>query len=282
MANQASNPKYDARALDRVLFELSKKWWLLAAVCRLVVFVVSVVVILAGIIPRVAPFITVTLSIAAELSLWQSSRIQDTAEALLRKLDSYDSFGWPISGVEMSDLLARIPSRIRSGLSAQGVGEEYFASGEGLGFTRAVENIQESAWWSKHLAARSGLLCFLVTCVTVAVSFALLIVSIETIRNFDVLSNIGRVVTSTIALIFSFGLFRLTAGHYGFSRKAAQVEKEADLLLRYGYVDSVQALKAAHEYQLARATAPLIPTWVYNSMRSELDDLWVRYRRRSR
>jgi hypothetical protein len=280
MANRANSPQYDPRVLDRALFELSKKWWLLALLCKLVVFVVSVVVILAGVIPQIAPFVTVVLSIAAELLLWQSNRTKGTAEALLRKLDSYDSFGWPISGAEMSDLLATVPSGVKARLSNQ-VNGKYFASGEDPGPIRAVEDVQESAWWSKHLAARCSRICLWTTCIAVSTSIVLIVVSIETIRDFDVLSSIGRVVTSTIALIFSLGLFRLTVGYYDFSRKSARVERETDQLLRHTGLDSIQAVKLAYEYQLARASAPLIPTWIYDSMRSEFNELWARYRRRS-
>jgi hypothetical protein len=280
MAKNPSLATYDPRSLDRALFELSKKWWLFALLCKLVVFVVSVVVILAGVIPQVAPFIAIVLSIAAELLLWQSDRTKDTAEALLRKLDAYDSFGWQISGTEMSDLLVQVPSRIKSRLTSDNTEEKYFTSGGERGPKRAVENIQESAWWSKHLAARSGLICVWITCVAVAVSIALIVLSIETIKNFDVLSSIGRVATSTIALIFSLGLFRLAVSYYSFSGKAARIEKDATYLLGHTHTDSAQAIKIAYEYQLARATAPLIPTWVYNSMCLELRALWANYRSR--
>jgi hypothetical protein len=281
MASQVDNPKYNPRVLDRALFESAKKWWLFALICRLIVFIVSVVVILAGVIPEIAPFITIILLIAAELILWESNRKKDVAETLLRKLDVHDSFGWSISGSEMSDMLIHIPSGVKERASAQEAIEKYFASAEDPGPTRAIENLQESAWWSKHLAARSGFICLLAMCVTVVVSLILIIVSVETISNFDVLSSIGRVVTSTIALIFSLGLFRLTTDYYSFSKRAAQVEKEAEHLLGYTYIDSVQAIQLTHEYQLARAAAPLIATRVYNSMRSELDNLWMKYRQRS-
>jgi hypothetical protein len=29
-----------------------------------------------------------------------------------------------------------------------------------------------------------------------------------------------------------------------------------------------------HNYHLARATAPLIPTWLYNARQSQLNELW--------
>jgi len=81
--------------------------------------------------------------------------------------------------------------------------------------------------------------------------------------------------------VLRYQVILVSDGHSSFSKKAAQVEKETDHLLGYTYIDAVQAIELTHEYQLARAAAPLIPIWVYNSMRSELNDLWAEYRRHS-
>jgi hypothetical protein len=271
--------KHDPRKLCSALYDRAKFWWSIALLCRLGVFVISGLSVALSLISRQSPFLITGLAIVSELTLWYSDRFKNTADALLRKLDFRDSLGWPISKAEMSDLLAHSSTRLRVRLTLEGLGEQYFASAQDIGPKRALENLQESAWWNKHLAGRMGVYCLIATCVWIGGSIVILIASIETVKNFDTLSNIGRVVSSALALVFSLGLVRLTAGYYGFSRQAAHIEKHTEHLLDSGCDDKVQAIKVFHEYQLARATAPLIPSWVWSSMRANLNDLWKTYRR---
>ncbi len=281
MVSNGHQLKHDPRTLCRSLFERSKRWGVAALSCGLCVFALGVIVILFEVIPKIAPFLIALLSVASEIFHWQSNRIKDMAEAILRKLDWRDSFGWQISRDEMSDWLVRVPSSIKKKLPTADPGQEYFASGEDVGPKRAIENLQESAWWSKHMAERAAQICLWTTCIIVASSLAILIISIQTIRDFDTLSNIGRVVTSAIVIIFSRGLFRLTVSYYKFSREAEHVEVRAKHLIGSGPIDEIQVIKLVYEYQLNRATAPLIPTWVWKSKRADLNELWREYRQQS-
>jgi len=105
-----------------------------------------------------------------------------------------------------------------------------------------------------------------------------LVISIETIHNFDVLSNIGRAVTSVVVLVMTLGLIRLTVGYHDFSERSREVEDYAERLLRSKEVDEAQAIKIMHEYQLARAGSPMLPTFVWRMMQPALDQLWRDYR----
>jgi hypothetical protein len=273
--------RHNPRVLCQALFIRATRWLTAALLCKIGVFALGALVVLLAFIPKSAPFLVAALSIIAEICLWRSEKNKGTAEALLRKLDMRDAFGWPISKGEMSDLLLRVPAKLRKKLSPEGLGEQYFASKETAGAKRAVENTQESAWWSKHLAEKMGHYCLTITCVLAVGSVVLLVVSIETVRDFDTLSSIGRTVTSTISFLFSLGLLRLAMGYYSFSRKAAQIEDQAESLLSSERIDAIQAIKIAHEYQLARMTAPLIPSWIWKRKRDDLNELWATYRTRS-
>jgi len=198
----------------------------------------------------------------------------------LRKLDAYESFGWPIEMAEMSDVLARTPKSIKKVISGKEPSYPYFSNQEVEGPQKALENVRESAWWSKHLAERTGHLYLATTVFIVLGSVVVLAVSIETIRNFTVLVNVARVVTSVIMLLFSLRLIRLTSDYYSFSRKAHIIETRAEEFLQRK-IDKVHAIKLMYEYQLARAAAPLIPTWIWKSMNTELNELWDLYRART-
>lgn len=275
---EVKTQKHDPRALDQMLFETAKKWWYSSFALRTLAAVVGIVSVLFSLQPKVAPFVAAAFAVAAELALWRAESIRRPAEALLRKLDAIDSFGWPISKAEMSDMLARISSALRSKLVRDESDQGYFASQAPWGARRAVENTQESAWWSKHLSARTMIVCLILTCLLLIASLVTLVISIETIHNFDVLSNIGRAVTSVVVLVMTLGLIRLTVGYHDFSERSREVEDYAERLLRSKEVDEAQAIKIMHEYQLARAGSPMLPTFVWRMMQPSLDQLWRDYR----
>lgn len=275
---EVGKQKHDPRVLDQILFETAKKWWYSSLALRTAAATVGIVSVLFSLLPKVAPFVVAALAVAAELTLWRAESVRRLAEALLRKLDALDSFGWPISKAEMSDMLVRISITLRSKLVRDESAQDYFASQAPWGAKRAVENIQESAWWSKHLSTRTMTICLILTCLLLGASLFTLVIGIETIHNFDVLSNIGRAVTLVVVLVMSLGLIRLTVGYHNFSERSRDIEDYAERLLRSGEVDETQAIKVMHEYQLARAGSPMLPTFVWHMMRSSLDQLWREYR----
>ena len=278
MANIQTEYKHDARVLARELYDIAKGWLAVSLLCKLLAFMVGAVAIFLSAFSQQAPFFVAILSAAAELLVLRSDTYRGIAEAVRRKVDLQESFGWNISRAEMSDLLVKTPSKIRKRIETQTSSEPYFDSKEATGPRRALENTRESAWWSKHLAERIGQIYLIVMITLVAISLVVLIISIQTIQNFDVLSNIGRIVTATVMLIFSLSLIRMTIGYYKFSQISARIEEQAEQLLNNGSNDSVQAVKVMNEYHLARATAPMIPTWVWKWMRNDLYELWKSYR----
>lgn len=278
MANKASNFKHDPRTLCQAYFEISKRWMIAAISSKVLIFIIGMITFSLPIISGYAPFLVTIFAIISDLLSWHSDMIKGTAEALLRKLDLWDSFGWAISKAEMSDILMRSPTNLYKLAPVEVVGEEYFASKEGIGAKRALENIQESAWWSKHQSERMGHYCLTVTCILITVLFGVLLVSVQTVSSSNTLANIGRVVTSALMLVFSLGLFKFVMGYYGFSRKAAQIEKEIEVLILSQTLGITEAIKVTHEYQIARAAAPLIPSWVWKLMRPALNEMWKKYR----
>lgn len=279
MANQQTrNLKHDLRTLCQAYFELAKRWMIAAILSKILIFTIGIITVFWPVFPTFSPFIVIILSIASDLFSWRSDIIKGTAESLLRKLDFWDSFGWAISKAELSDIIMRSSSNLYKLAPVEIVGEKYFASKEGVGAKRALENIQESAWWSKHLSEKMGQYCLTVTCVLIAVLFGVLLVSIQTVNSSSTLANTGRVVTSALMLVFSLGLFRFVSGYYGFSRKAAQIEERIENLITSQNFDSFDAIKATHEYHIARAAAPLIPSWIWKNMQANLNEMWKTYR----
>jgi hypothetical protein len=279
MANTSNQVKHNPRALCQVYFTLAKRWARFSFICKLVGFLVGVLTVLLPLVPAYAPVLVFMLAMIADWLAWRSDTNKGTAEALLRKLDGRDSFGWPISRAELSDLLMRSPSKVDKLVVAKALSEEYFASEEPPGTLRALENLQESAWWSKHLSERMRSYYLAGTCLLVAIAVLVLLVSIQTIDDKQTLSSLGRIVTSVLTLVFSLNLFRSVLGYHNFSVKAGQIEKSTENLLASQGVQESEVIKLMSEYQLARASAPLLPTWLWNRMEDELNATWKQYRR---
>ena len=279
MANSSNQVKHNPRALCQVYFTLAKRWARFSLVCKLAGFLVGVLTVLLPLVPAYAPVLVFMLAMMADWLAWRSDTHKGIAEAWLRKLDGRDSFDWAISGAELSDLLMRSPSKVDKLVIAKALSEEYFASKEPPGTTRALENLQESAWWSKHLSERMRNYYLALPCLLVASAVLVLLISVQAIDNKQTLSSLGRIVTSVLTLVFSLNLFRSVLGYHNFSVKAGQIEKSTENLLASQGVQESEAIKLMSEYQLARASAPLIPTWLWNRMEGELNATWKQYRR---
>ncbi len=279
MANSSNQVKHNPRALCQVYFTLAKRWARFSLICKLAGFLVGVLTVLLPLVPAYAPVLVFMLAMMADWLGWRSDTHKGIAEAWLRKLDGRDSFDWAISGAELSDLLMRSPSKVDKLVIAKALSEEYFASKEPPGTRRALENLQESAWWSKHLSERMRNYYLAGTCLLVASAVLVLLISVQAIDNKQTLSSLGRIVTSVLTLVFSLNLFRSVLGYHNFSVKAGQIEKSCENLLASQGVQESEAIKLMSEYQIARASAPLIPTWLWNRMEGELNATWKQYRR---
>jgi ABC-type multidrug transport system fused ATPase/permease subunit len=282
MANQTNSNIHvssDLNVITQAYFELAKKYWTISLVCKLLVFLIGLTSVFFVVFTTFAPFIIVLLEISSEILLWLSDRTKNNiAEPLRRKLDARDSFGWSISKSELSDIMAKTSDNLYKLAPSETKGKEYFASKETDGARKALENIQESAWWSKHLSERMFVYCLVATICILVITFISLLLSIQITDNQEFIKNIGRTVTSGLMLLFTLGLLRMVIGYYEFSQSSLQIEKGIDHLLLSQKINDFDAIKIMHEYQFARASSPLLPTWVWKQMRGKLNKMWNSYR----
>ena len=271
-----SDLKHDPDALCERFYSKAKLAWNCALICKLIVIIIGVTTIWLSLFSQVLPFVIFTVGIVSEWFLFRSDRDKSTAEALRRKLDLRHSLDWDISKADISDIFARAP-KLKKAIPAAGNSEPYFANNEENRAVRAIKNVQESAWWNKHLSEKMGRYTLLVTLVAVVGSFGLLIVSIGSVDNFDTLSSIGRVVTAVLTMIVSIGLIRLTLAYYNLNAKSQKIEDRASQLL-CNECKELDAIKLYMDFHLDRAGAPLLPDFVYKRSRAHLNEVWKDYR----
>lgn len=276
-----TNYKHDPRILDMSLRRTVESWWMASLLLKLGVFVAGVISTVLTQFTSNSPFVIVLLTILSEFCLWRSERIRDAWEKLHRNLDFNDSLGWPLPKIEFSDLMLANSRKIGKLLSTTGTSEiGYFGSKQPQGPNRAVENVQESAWWAKHIAKRASVFYTGIIILLIIISTSTFILSIEAIKSFNVLSNISRVVTSLLMLIFSLDLLRMAYSYWKYSEKASSIEEQAERLLNDVAITESQAIKLIQEYHLAHVQAPLNPSWIWKLMRNDLNELWAAYRQK--
>ena len=282
MANSPQD--FNVRAVSIVLLNQAKRLWGLSLICAILGPVLGLLSTLITLPPIAAPIALVALAISAEAFQWRSDALKDAGEALLRKLDMREAFGWLISPKELSDLLAQ-NSGLHQAITNHSSQEAYFESKESLGTVRALANLEESAWWSKHLSRELGLRCLLIVSALIIVVLSVLIASVEAVQEstaaqtVQMLHTVGNVVTAALALVFSLDLTRLGLSYYQFSSKAAPIEAEAGLLASHPSLDiqeqNILAVNLWQDYHIARATAPFVPTWFWKRRRTSLNAIWA-------
>jgi hypothetical protein len=276
-ANQATT---DPWVLCKCLDRSSKWWWGFSLIFKGAAFLIGFLVFVQQISAEPIPFIVAALTVISELGGYRMERVRGVAQGLRRKLESLNSFGWEISNREMSDLIVRCSESVKKRVKREVTEEPYFASKERPGPKRAVENVMESAWWSKHLSEAMFWICTALIGCAIAGALVALVTSILAIADHSTLSSVARIVTSVLLLGLSCGLIRLAVGYYSFGQKAAQVEIQAEALLAKKVI-LIDAVKLLHEYQLARSSAPIIPEWIWRWRRDELNELWLAYRHKA-
>jgi hypothetical protein len=278
MVKASSKIERNPRSLCQVYFSLAKRRARYAFLCKFLVFVVGILAVFIPNFASITPLFVLVLAIAAEFLSWRSDTHKGKAEAWLRKLDGLDSFGWQISKAELSDLLVQSPIKIDNLVMEEALKQAYFASQETQGTQRALENLQESAWWSKHLTERMWQYYTVATALLFILALIILLTSISIFDNTQILSSVGRIITSTLTLIVSLNLARSILNYYSFSLRAGRIEATADILLKSPTLHESEVIKLWNEYHLARSSAPIIPTWLWNQMRDRLNETWKQCR----
>lgn len=257
----------------------SKYWWTVTLTCKGIAFAIGLAVLLPVFPSTPIPFLVAGFMICSELASYRMDYLRGVAQGLRRKLEVSDSLGWEISHREMSDLLARCPDSVKKRMTIEATEEPFFASIEKPGPRRAVENVMESSWWSKHLSESMFWRCLTIICCGIIGSLIALVVSILYFDEQSTLSSVARIVTSVLLLGLSCGLVRLVVGYFSFSQKSGLIEQQAERLLEKK-VKELDAVKTLHDYQIARSSSPIIPEWIWEQRRTELNELWKKYRQK--
>lgn len=260
--------------LKTVQFEVAKRWLLLSTICSTGVFVAGIAVLFVDQWSVLLALVTGLLGALSAYFGWQSDAMREKAELTLRKFEMYDGLGWGISRREINNLLASAPKSVVAAVESPEV-KTFYASTTGKGPTRLLENLEESAWWSKHQANEMARWVGLLSALIAILGLVILGVAFQTGVGQTAVDSIAQVAISIVMFMFSGGYVRLAFDYRGFALAAKEVEMKAEQLRKSPPIEETEAIKLKQDYQLARSGAPLLPEWNYNRMKNRLNALWA-------
>ena len=274
MASPASNASLSPFALAEALDHCAKWWWGASLVAKVSGFVIGASIDLLP--PEPVPFLVAGCTVLSELCLYRSDAIKSAAQQFRRKLDLQDGLGWQIPNTDLSDLAVQCSSSVKQRARKRPT-EPYFASTDPPGPVRALRNVAESAWWTKHLSCSMAVLCQNTVIAGSLISFVSLIVTLQATSAHSAQVNVARIVTSLLMLFLSLGLIKLAIGYTCLNKSSASSEAAAERALKEA-PEELAAFKVMYDYHLNRAAGPLIPTWIWKLRRDELNQAWQEHR----
>jgi hypothetical protein len=252
------------------------KWWAGSAIAlQAGLFVAGVVAIFLAEFTLSYPWIALPVALVAALISGRASKFKGMAERAKRQHEYLAGFGVVPSRGMLADLrvsLGReLPAEtdrlLRKGIT--------YSSGKPPGPERVLENLGESAWFTKHLADWCACALRALFVGTVGIAVALLLLSATSLSGTPVGIVAAKFVAATLIFLISIGTLRSWLAYSALSQKAGDVDVEADRLLTTDKADAFEAQRLLAEYQLARASAPLVPTWVWRLRRDFLNKNWA-------
>ncbi len=265
----------DLRSINRAQFVTAKRFWAAAVSAKLAMFGWGAWVVFQATPPIYLPQALLVLAILSELLQLRSDAVKSQAEALLRTLDLCRSFGHPISEADRRDIVVNIPRYLRKQFVGKDASDSYFTSTETEGPRKAIENLRESAWYTKR---QSGTMAILYTALITGLfvlSVAALVVALYEIRNPQLIDQVVKLVTSWLLLIVSLSMLKSAFSYFKMYQRCQKTVISCEYLLRND-VSEADALKQWYEYQLARSGSPMLPEWLWRIMNKSLEDAWRR------
>jgi hypothetical protein len=277
----------DLQELSKIVgkaFRKAKRWYLAYLACQFCVLVLAVIFIFVQMNPNTVAVTGFLAILAAECLRWNSDYWKSHGEWAKRMWEMVDGLGVRLDGKDVADWLAARPRGFLMDVTSDEMQGSEFDSHRAKGPVRVVENTRESAWWSKHESQRMVALLATVLALVVLASFVALILSIASLSRAEakqsgsLAQNIGVIVCSVLGFVVSVNLMRLLADFHMFASNAENIFRRCDRALESPSLEECDALSIMHDYQVARNSAPLLPTFIWRLRRAHLREQWARLR----
>lgn len=274
-----NEPKQRIELLKRLVntaFRKAKHWSIGVIGLQLLVFFAGVVSVFWSTFSLSYPWIALPLAAVAAYLATQTAKHRSLAESLKRQHELADGFGKAPSCAQLADTKHALGELLPDEVDAQLRPGITYSSGAENGVHRLLENLIESAWFSKHLArwCAQWLCAVFVVSSVLSVSILLWCASHLNSPAVTLEAAASKLVSATLLFMLSVGLIRTWLSFSRFADKSQVSEQQASSHLQHSKTDDFEALRLLTEYQLARASAPMIPTWVWKHRKAKLNHDW--------
>jgi len=221
------------------------------------------------------PVFALPLGLVTALVAVRAGKYKSIAESIKREHEHFEGFGKLLSGPRIANLKMDFPDSLRPELDIflrEGI---TYASDKPPGAIRALENLSESSWYSQHLAGFCVRMLGWLFFGTLAVAIWLLVICAITLGGTSAGIAGAKCVAATLLFVISVGLYRHWSGYITFSQRAGQADAEARKMLANPDPNLCEAHQLLTEYKVERASAPLVPTWVWKIRKTALNDAWA-------
>ena len=265
-------------------FRRAKRWYLAYLVSQFVILLVGIISIFVTVSPSLSAMIAFLCVLAIEAVRWRSDCWKSEGESAKRKWEIVDGFGTPLNSKEIADWLAAKPKGFLNDIAPEEMSGSEFDSVQPPGVRRALENTEESAWWSKHECRMMVFYLWVILVCAVVAVFIALTVSIGSLKSGNVqqsgatVQGVGGIICSVLVCVFSINVIRLLADFYAFARKAEEILEKCSQLLKLSNIGERETLSVLHDYQSARNSAPLLPTFVWKRHGDHWREQWLHFR----
>lgn len=251
------------------------KWWAGSVIgLQATLFVAGVIAIFFSKFTPSYPWLALPLALVGAWLSGRAAKFKGMAERAKRQHEYLAGFGVAPSLGMLADLRVSLDKELSEEtdrLLRQGI---TYSSGKPPGVTRVLENLCESGWFTKHLADWCSCALRALFLATVGMAVALLLLSATSLSGTPSGVVAAKFVAATLIFLISIGTLRSWLAYTVLSQKAGDIDAEAGRLLASGKLDAFEAQRLLAEYQLARASAPLVPTWVWRLRRDALNKNW--------
>ncbi|MHB8390676.1 MAG: hypothetical protein ACYDBH_14035 [Acidobacteriaceae bacterium] len=210
------------------------------------------------------------LELASSCCFYFSDAIKTSAEPTLTRLDFEHGLGWKIPKEDVDNFLADFAQHEQRGRDVRG-DDEYFSSPVAdTGPQRLRSDITESALYTRTIALNARDVLLFILFGIVAALLAVLITGLY--RHFSHGRAIGQeLAVDVLIFLVAIDLVPLCIRYNALAQTASRTR---DILKRANTESEV--VPAVVDYQLARASAPLLPTFAFLSRRFPLSAIWSR------
>jgi hypothetical protein len=208
-----------------------------------------------------------------------AGRWNDQADSLLRLLDIADGLGTGITPRDRADALAEVSDTAIWLAGLRPASSAYFASQTPGSPRRLVENMRETAWWTKRIARSAEAMQKLWVGLFGILGAGVLAVS--ALRPGAPQQGLSGFLT-TPSFVIAVLLFLFTSGPYkrigeyrAFHEAAKDVDARAERMLDAPErITEATARQLAADYHLARKGSPLLPGFIWSMRQRKLNRLW--------